>query len=76
MSFESTIEGAKPGGTGPESGVIIAGAGPVGLLLALLLARKGIRFMVFEKSPELDTSPRAVLYTMRRWDGEGIRGRH
>ncbi|KAJ5055112.1 hypothetical protein J3E74DRAFT_478464 [Bipolaris maydis] len=62
MPFESTIEGAKLGGTGPESDVIIAGAGPVGLLLALLLARKGIRSKVFEKGAELDTSPRAALH--------------
>ncbi|KAJ6286676.1 hypothetical protein J3E71DRAFT_187700 [Bipolaris maydis] len=62
MPFESTIESAKLGGTGPESDVIIAGAGPVGLLLALLLARKGIRSKVFEKGAELDTSPRAALH--------------
>ncbi|KAF5232141.1 hypothetical protein FANTH_13138 [Fusarium anthophilum] len=42
--------------------VIIAGAGPVGLLLSLLLARKGIRSKVFEKNPEPDTSPRAIVH--------------
>lgn len=62
MPLQSTTEGVKPGDIGAECNIIIAGAGPVGLLLALLLARKGIRSKVFEKSAELDTSPRAALY--------------
>ncbi|KAM0717487.1 hypothetical protein Q7P37_007339 [Cladosporium fusiforme] len=42
--------------------VLIVGAGPSGLLLALLLARKGIKVTVLEKSRELDRQPRASYY--------------
>ncbi|KAF9768949.1 hypothetical protein IL306_013695 [Fusarium sp. DS 682] len=65
MASESCNGGTNLGSTAPDGDtvpVIIAGAGPVGLLLALLLARQGIRSKVFEKSPELDTSPRAAVH--------------
>lgn len=42
--------------------ILIVGAGPSGLLLALLLARKGIKVTVLEKSHELDRQPRASYY--------------
>lgn len=42
--------------------IIIVGAGPSGLLLALNLARAGIQVHVLEASTELDNQPRAVLY--------------
>lgn len=42
--------------------IIIVGAGPSGLLLALLLARKGIEVTVLEKNHELDRQPRASYY--------------
>lgn len=41
---------------------IIVGAGPSGLLLALMLAKKGITVHVLEASSELDDSPRAAYY--------------
>ncbi|KAL6150358.1 hypothetical protein ACJQWK_00040 [Exserohilum turcicum] len=65
MSSESVNKDAKAGGISPNGEtipVIIAGAGPVGLLLALLLARKGIASKVFERGSEVDTSPRAAVY--------------
>ncbi|KAL2783264.1 hypothetical protein BJX66DRAFT_349675 [Aspergillus keveii] len=45
-----------------QTPIIIVGAGPVGLLLALLLARKKIRSVVLEKNDSLDTSPRGVVH--------------
>ncbi|MGW5381760.1 FAD-dependent monooxygenase [Nocardia sp. NPDC003963] len=39
--------------------VIIAGAGPVGLLLACELGRAGIRPLLLERNAEADTEPRA-----------------
>lgn len=42
--------------------VIIAGAGPAGLLLGLLLAREGIQVHILEASHELNTQPRAAYY--------------
>lgn len=39
------------------------GAGPAGLLISLLLAQKGIRSTVLEKSHEIDRNPRASFYS-------------
>jgi len=43
------------------SRVVIAGAGPVGLSLALGLARYGIESTVLERKPELDRHSRAIV---------------
>ena len=42
--------------------VIVVGAGPSGLLLALMMAKKGVEVLVLEASAELDDSPRAAYY--------------
>jgi 3-(3-hydroxy-phenyl)propionate hydroxylase len=42
--------------------VIIVGAGPVGLSLALALARKGVPFQIFEAMPELSDEARASTF--------------
>ncbi|QBR03760.1 FAD-dependent monooxygenase [Paraburkholderia pallida] len=39
--------------------VVIAGAGPVGLMLSILLSRQGIRNIIFEKREQINTMPRA-----------------
>lgn len=44
------------------SKVLIVGAGPSGLLLALLLSKHGIPTEIFEASHELDRQPRAAIY--------------
>jgi 2-polyprenyl-6-methoxyphenol hydroxylase-like FAD-dependent oxidoreductase len=41
---------------------VIVGAGPSGLLLALLLAKRNVPVLVLEGSGELDDSPRAAYY--------------
>lgn len=52
--------------------MLIVGAGPAGLIIALLLAQKGIRSTVLEKSDDIDRNPRAsfysspVIYELRR----------
>jgi 2-polyprenyl-6-methoxyphenol hydroxylase-like FAD-dependent oxidoreductase len=43
--------------------VIIVGAGPAGLLIALMLAQKGISATVVEKGHEIDRNPRASFYS-------------
>lgn len=42
--------------------VIVVGAGPAGLLLALLLGNRGIQVQVVEASDKLDEQPRATHY--------------
>lgn len=42
--------------------LIVVGAGPSGLLLALMLAKKGVQVLLLEASNVLDDSPRAAYY--------------
>ncbi|OBT71371.1 hypothetical protein VF21_09433 [Pseudogymnoascus sp. 05NY08] len=42
--------------------IVIVGAGPAGLLLALLLAKKGISVTILDAAEELDKQPRATHY--------------
>ncbi|KUI67168.1 Para-nitrophenol 4-monooxygenase [Cytospora mali] len=53
--------------TGTNAGasfeVVIVGAGPAGLIIALMLAQKGISATVLEKSIEIDRNPRACFYS-------------
>jgi 2-polyprenyl-6-methoxyphenol hydroxylase-like FAD-dependent oxidoreductase len=43
--------------------VIVVGAGPCGLLLAVLLAKQGVQVQVLEASAKLDDQPRACHYS-------------
>lgn len=56
-------------------GVLIAGAGPVGLLTALRLARAGIPIAIIEAEPAIIASPRAIVYhppTIKLLDELGV----
>lgn len=58
-----------------STGVVIVGGGPVGLCLALLLARRGIEVALFEKAAALDEDLRASTFhppTLDMLDGLGI----
>ncbi|KAI5923931.1 FAD binding domain-containing protein [Camillea tinctor] len=46
----------------PFKKILIVGAGPSGLLLAILLAKHGIPTEILEASHELDKQPRAAIY--------------
>lgn len=43
-------------------GVLVAGAGPVGLVTALILARSGIPVTLLEAEADIIRSPRAIVY--------------
>ena len=45
-----------------DTDVLIVGAGPVGLVTALMIAKQGIRVTVLEASHEVIQSPRAMAY--------------
>ncbi len=45
-----------------DEGVLIVGAGPVGLITALGLAQRGIAVTVVEAEPHIIDSPRAMVY--------------
>src|SRR5690606_24480804 len=47
---------------GERRQVIVVGAGPVGLLTALGLARQGVEVTVLDAEPEVVKSPRAAVY--------------
>jgi len=48
-----------------DESVAIVGGGPCGLMTALLLARAGIRCVVFEKKPGISTHPKAMGISRR-----------
>lgn len=57
--YDSCLEAMA---THPFKKVLIVGAGPSGLLLALLLSKHGIPVTVVEMSAQLDQEPRAAHY--------------
>jgi flavin-dependent dehydrogenase len=57
-----------------ESSTAVIGASAAGLLTARLLAEKGHRVHVYERSPELDPAPRSLIVTSRMRDIMGDRG--
>jgi 2-polyprenyl-6-methoxyphenol hydroxylase-like FAD-dependent oxidoreductase len=63
------------GATERIEGVAISGAGPVGLVTALCLAQSGIPVTLFDSSPEINPSPRAIVYhspTVQALDSLGL----
>lgn len=57
--------------------VIVVGAGPVGLLVALRLAMEGVPTTVLEALPAIEQSPRAMVYqpvAVKELDRAGILG--
>jgi 2-polyprenyl-6-methoxyphenol hydroxylase-like FAD-dependent oxidoreductase len=56
-------------------GVLVSGAGPVGLVTALKLARRGIRVVVVDAEPAILNQPRACVYhspVVERLDAMGL----
>ena len=58
-----------------DTDVVVVGAGPVGLLTALGLARSGLSVTVIDSEPGINDSPRAAVYfptTIRILDRLGL----
>ncbi|MBX5459843.1 MAG: FAD-dependent monooxygenase [Steroidobacteraceae bacterium] len=56
-------------------GVVVSGAGPVGLVTAMKLARAGIRVVVVDSEPFIRNEPRAAVYhspVVERFDRLGL----
>src|SRR5579862_9107395 len=49
----------------PDVDILIAGAGPTGLVLALWLARSGVRIRIVDKAAEPGTTSRALVVHAR-----------
>ncbi|WP_225829857.1 bifunctional 3-(3-hydroxy-phenyl)propionate/3-hydroxycinnamic acid hydroxylase [Streptomyces sp. NK08204] len=66
--MSDTAQSPAPGPQTPETDVIVVGRGPVGAVLAILLADHGHRVCVLERRPEPYPLPRATSF-----DGETAR---
>lgn len=58
-------QGASPAGAAAHAPVIIAGAGPIGLVTALELARHGVASVVLESELQVSEGSRAIVFTRR-----------
>ena len=55
----------KAGGDRQRHAVVVVGAGPIGLVTALLLARHGVRSVVLESERQVSEGSRAIAFTRR-----------
>ena len=62
MASSEVATGTTATPAGPSSDVIVVGAGPVGLVTALLLARRGWQVTMLERWPEPYPMPRAAHF--------------
>ena len=63
---EKTGEAASAGpASSPAPQVVVAGAGPIGLVTALALAQQGIRTVVLESERQVSEGSRAIVFTRR-----------
>jgi 2-polyprenyl-6-methoxyphenol hydroxylase-like FAD-dependent oxidoreductase len=65
-SSESSQTTAHPAGPGKGCQVLIVGAGPTGLVLALWLARLGVDIRIIDNAAEPGTTSRALAVQARR----------
>jgi len=65
MSSTGAAERWAPPGAGPQTEVLIVGAGPTGLVLALGLKRLGIGVRIIDQAAEPGTTSRALVLHAR-----------
>ena len=62
---DSVTAPSAPGANDAGSPIVIAGAGPIGLVAALELARHGVRCIVLESERQVSEGSRAIVFTRR-----------
>ena len=55
----------RPEGAATAAPVVVVGAGPIGLALALDLARHGVRVLLLESEQQVSEGSRAIVFTRR-----------
>ena len=65
--FEYRRHAEQDGATPARHPVVIVGAGPVGMTLALDLAQQGIRVVLLDDDDKLSTGSRAICFANARW---------
>ncbi|WP_374764195.1 FAD-dependent oxidoreductase [Yunchengibacter salinarum] len=63
--YEPSVPPAVAAGETEETDVAVVGAGPVGLALALDLARHGVRVVLLDRDTQLSDGSRAICYAKR-----------
>ena len=69
-----TPEDANDGRPRSEIDVVIVGGGPAGMVLALLLVRRGLRVKVLERNPDFEREFRGEILQPRFWHAMAAAG--
>jgi 3-(3-hydroxy-phenyl)propionate hydroxylase len=67
LYFDYAVHAAapRPREAGDTAPVVVVGAGPIGLVLALDLARHGVRVLLLEAEQQVSEGSRAIVFTRR-----------
>lgn len=63
--FDAWLPSAHPEPDSRQAPVVIAGAGPIGLVAALALAQQGVRCVLLESERQVSEGSRAIVFTRR-----------
>src|SRR3979490_171548 len=78
FGYRPPPESGRAGGNLGEPGVVVVGAGPVGLSLAIDLAQRGQSVVLLDDADRIGEGSRAICFSKRSlefWDRLGVGGR-